>query len=79
MKGPGHKKYQIGRIWECPLCKRRERTSGQVVNLRCNCQATESVDNGVWMRLVEEAPKRKTAEPQSEPTKESVANQPVQP
>jgi len=53
MKGPGHKaKFRIERIWECPACQRRQRTSGKVVNLACHCLGQQK-----WMRLIEENPK----------------------
>jgi hypothetical protein len=39
------------------VCGRREQTSGQTVNLRCNCQAGSEAGTTVWMRLIEELPK----------------------
>jgi hypothetical protein len=65
LKGPSHKKYRVGRIWECPACGRREQTSGQIVNLRCNCQTSADPERPVWMRLVEEFPKARKFEIQS--------------
>lgn len=46
MKGPRARwKHDVRRLWECPACHRRERTGGDIVNLRCGCQT--------WMRLIE--------------------------
>jgi hypothetical protein len=57
MKGPGHRhRYDVRRIWECPACRRQQKTSGTVVCQPCTCQADNIV---VWMRLVEENHKEK--------------------
>jgi len=38
MKGPYERlKYDLRRLWECPACKRRERTSGTVTFRHCAC------------------------------------------
>jgi hypothetical protein len=51
-------KYDIRRVWVCPLCSRRVKTGGDVVNQACDCQANSNPPQQVWMRLVEEAPRR---------------------
>ncbi len=39
MKGPGERlKYNVHRVWECPLCHRRERSSFTVTYRFCLCQ-----------------------------------------
>ena len=54
MKGPsGRAKFDVRRVWECPVCLRREKTAGQIVSRICTCQTS----NGArprWMRLIEE-------------------------
>jgi hypothetical protein len=58
MKGPGHRgKFDLRRVWECPVCHRREKTSGKVVNLLCKCTAKENPPRQTWMKLIEENPK----------------------
>jgi hypothetical protein len=52
MKGPsGRLRYQVRRVWECPRCRRREWTAGQVVHQWCACS-----DSPVGMKLIEELP-----------------------
>lgn len=69
MKGPrSRRQFHVRRIWECPVCHRRERTGGDVVNRVCPCQAR--VASPAWMRLVEDTgqtyPRRR--EPPSQDT-----------
>ncbi len=54
MKGPyGRLRFDVRRLWQCPSCRRFERTGGEVVNLVCRaCRGTAEV----WMNLVEGAP-----------------------
>ena len=55
MKGPGgRQKFDVRRVWECPVCQRREKTAGTVVNLLCNCLAGNNPPAQTWMRLIEE-------------------------
>lgn len=55
MKGPsGRLRFDVRRVWECPLCRRREKTRGTVVGLRCDCVAKKDPSRHTWMRLVEE-------------------------
>jgi hypothetical protein len=60
-------KHDVRRVWECPLCRRRAHSGGQVVTLRCGCLAGAGPDGQPWMRLVEEAPRlrRKTSKEES--------------
>ncbi|HKI33942.1 MAG TPA: hypothetical protein VKA46_18960 [Gemmataceae bacterium] len=54
IKGPGHRnKFDVRRVWECPACRRRVRTGGHVVNLRCDCGAASGAGPALWMKLVE--------------------------
>jgi hypothetical protein len=67
MKGPrGRRKFDVRRVWECPVCHRRARTSGQVVNRECACLATSNPPRQVWMKLIEDEAKKPTADPQPE-------------
>jgi len=56
MKGPGGRlKFDVRRAWECPRCRRRDRLSGHVAQRACpKC----SVEQPVWMALIEERPAR---------------------
>jgi tRNA(Ile2) C34 agmatinyltransferase TiaS len=58
MKGPfGRLQFEVRREWECPVCRRRERTGGHVVTLRCrHCQG-KGTASPVWMTLREEPPR----------------------
>jgi hypothetical protein len=68
MKGPGNRiRHDVRRIWECPACGRREKTSGQVVCLRCNCVATGEPPSPPWMRLVEDRAAKPLAAGPTEP------------
>ncbi len=61
MKGPGHRmKFDVRRIWECPLCQRRQRTAGTIVHLECMCLAKENPPRQTWMKLIEEKSAGKT-------------------
>ena len=66
MKGPGHRgRYDVRRVWECPVCHRRRKTPGSVVNLLCDCLAKSNPPRQTWMRLIEEPPKRRPTPPPS--------------
>jgi len=53
MKGPSERlKYDLRRVWECPVCKRRERTTGAVAFRHCLCQMKQLEGRGVVMKLV---------------------------
>jgi hypothetical protein len=60
MKGPGGRsKFVIGRTWECPVCGRRERTGGDVVNRTCTCVSPDDPHKHPWMRLIDDPPSRR--------------------
>lgn len=59
MKGPYERlKYDLYRVWECPVCHHRERTGGTRVSLLCGCQKKSPLGQAVWMRLVDDGPRR---------------------
>jgi hypothetical protein len=62
MKGPYERlKYDLRRIWECPVCQRRERTTGDVTSVICKCQEKEKVSEQRPMRLIADGARRITA------------------
>jgi hypothetical protein len=53
MKGPYERlKYDLRRLWECPVCKRRERTASSIVFRHCACQVKQPDDQPVVMKLI---------------------------
>jgi hypothetical protein len=59
MKGPSERlKYDLRRLWECPACQRRERTTGSVTFRHCACQAKQTDGKAVVMQLVEDGVQR---------------------
>lgn len=59
MRGPYERlKYDFRRVWECPVCRHRERTSGAVTSMFCSCQAKEEVTRQVPMKLIDDGPRR---------------------
>ena len=59
MKGPYERlKYDLRRLWECPVCQRRERTSGAVASRLCLCQMKQADGQPVVMKLVEDGVQR---------------------
>ena len=59
MKGPFERlKYDLRRLWECPVCKHRERTSGSVTFRHCGCQLKQLDGQPVVMKLVEDGVQR---------------------
>jgi hypothetical protein len=62
LKGPGRHRYAVRRLWQCPLCQRRELTDGDVVALQCSCLARANPPARTWMKLLEE-PRRPAAVP----------------
>jgi hypothetical protein len=53
MKGPSERlKYDLHRVWECPVCKRREKTAGSVAFRHCSCQMKQLDGRAVVMKLV---------------------------
>ncbi len=64
MRGPYERlKYDFRRVWECPVCRHRERTSGVVTTAFCNCQAQEPIVQQVPMKLIEDGPRRTDGKP----------------
>ena len=61
MKGPYERlKYDLRRLWECPVCKRRERTAGSVAFRHCSCQMKQLEGKPVVMKLIEDGIQRLT-------------------
>jgi hypothetical protein len=59
MKGPYERlKYDLRRLWECPQCKRRERTPGSITFRHCFCQMQQPEGRAVVMRLAEDGVQR---------------------
>jgi hypothetical protein len=59
MKGPYERlKYDLRRVWECPVCKRRERAAGSVTFKHCLCQMQQLDGKPVVMKLVEDGVQR---------------------
>jgi hypothetical protein len=59
MKGPYERlKYDLRRLWECPACNRRERTSGSVTFRHCNCRMKQPDGQPVVMKLIEDGVQR---------------------
>jgi hypothetical protein len=59
MRGPYERlKYDLRRLWECPLCKRRERTAGSVTFMHCLCRTQQPEGLPVVMKLVEDGVQR---------------------
>ena len=59
MKGPFERlKYDLRRVWECPVCAHKERTPGGCTCCLCRCQADVPDAQKRWMRLVEDGPQR---------------------
>ena len=59
MKGPYERlKYDLRRLWECPVCKRRERTDGGVTFRFCDCGTKQEGGRPVVMKLVADGPQR---------------------
>ena len=59
MKGPHERlKYDFRRVWECPVCHRRERTGGEVTSRVCHCQRKAEPHDCKVMRLVEDGARR---------------------
>jgi hypothetical protein len=57
MRGPGLRlKYDVRRLWRCPVCGYERRAPAMEVVVRCHCNHEEP-----WMKLVE--PKRQVRPP----------------
>lgn len=76
MKGPGGRlRFDIRRVWECPVCHRRELTAGDVVTRLCTCSTKSDPPPQNWMRLIEEKPPRPAPPPP--PLAQPVENSPT--
>ena len=59
MKGPYERlKYDLRRLWECPVCKRRERTPGTVTSRFCPCPTKQEGGQPISMKLIADGPQR---------------------
>lgn len=59
MKGPFERlKYDLRRVWECPLCKNHERTDGGVTYFVCRCREKDKPGALTVMKLVSDGPRR---------------------
>ena len=47
-------KWDARRVWECPICNRKEKTGGHVVSRLCSCGEKAEPPQRNWMRLIEE-------------------------
>jgi hypothetical protein len=57
MKGPHERiKYDLRRVWECPQCRHRERTPGDVTTMTCQCRPGTRGEP-IHMKLVEDGPR----------------------
>jgi hypothetical protein len=48
--------YDFKRVWECPVCHRRERTGGEVVSRLCRGRRGSRPHEAVWMKLISNGP-----------------------
>ena len=59
MKGPYQRvKFDLRRLWECPVCNRRERTAGSVTFRHCQCQMQRLDGQPVVMKLIADGVQR---------------------
>lgn len=66
MKGPSERlKYDLRRVWECPVCKHREKTPGSATSCLCHCQTQRPPDQWQYMKLVDDRIRRLIASPAS--------------
>lgn len=62
MRGPYERlKYDLRRVWECPVCQHRERAGGHVTWLVCRCQRELPLHEQQVMRLVDDRIRRQPA------------------
>jgi hypothetical protein len=73
MKGPyGRLRFDVRRLWQCPVCGRFERTPGSIVTLVCRACGTNSAGSGeVCMKLVEGPPTSSETANEREPSGQS--------
>ncbi len=59
MKGPYQRlKYDLRRLWECPVCQHRAHTHGDVTTVLCRCQQQVDPAARRYMHLIEITPRR---------------------
>lgn len=59
MKGPRERlKYDLRRVWECPVCHSRIKTGGDVTSTACACQSKLPLTERRVMKLVEDGVRR---------------------
>jgi hypothetical protein len=59
MKGPYERlKYDLRRLWECPVCQRRERAPGSQTTRHCLCLLQKAGGKPVVMKLIEDGVQR---------------------
>ncbi|MBW3597694.1 MAG: hypothetical protein KY475_10505 [Planctomycetes bacterium] len=59
MRGPYERlKYDLRRVWECPVCHHRERTGGDVTYRLCPCQRKVEPTERICMKLIQDAGRR---------------------
>src|SRR5262245_27832142 len=64
MKGPGGRmRFDLRRVWECPVCHRRDWTPGEIVFRACTCSAKGDSSRPVWMKLIEQEPAAAVPDP----------------
>ena len=57
MKGPYQRlKFDLRRLWECPVCHYRVHTPGDVTTQLCRCQEQVDPANRRFMHLMEATP-----------------------
>lgn len=61
MKGPYERlKYDLRRVWECPVCHKQTRTSGTATAAVCHCQLEKPLVTQIVMKLIHDGPLRLT-------------------
>jgi hypothetical protein len=64
MRGPYERlKYDLRRVWECPVCHHRERTGGDVTFRICPCQEKVEPREAASMKLIDEGSRRSEPAP----------------
>lgn len=59
MKGPHERvKYDLRRVWECPVCHHKVRTDGSITSQHCACQQQADPPKLVPMRLIADGIRR---------------------
>src|SRR5262245_10129016 len=59
MKGPSERlKYDLRRVWKCPICGHLERTTGCATSQLCHCQSQVAAGLRRWMTLIEDGARR---------------------